>query len=47
LGHSSIAITLDIYSHVTPGMQHQAAEALDTILSKKNSKRIANGISDA
>lgn len=26
LGHSSIAITGDIYSHVTPGLQQQAAE---------------------
>lgn len=44
LGHSSIAITLDTYSHVTPGMQHQAAEALDAILEQKNSKRIAGSI---
>ena len=26
LGHSSIGITLDIYSHVTPAMQADAAE---------------------
>jgi len=25
LGHSSIKITLDLYSHVTPGMQKDAA----------------------
>ena len=25
LGHSSIAITLDVYSHVTPGLQEAAA----------------------
>jgi integrase len=29
LGHSSIAITMDIYSHVTPGMQGEAAAKLD------------------
>jgi integrase len=41
LGHSSIAVTLDTYSHVLPGMQRQAAEALDAVIGKKNSKRIA------
>jgi integrase len=29
LGHSSIAITLDLYSHVLPGMQREAAQFLD------------------
>lgn len=29
LGHSKIAHTLDIYSHVTPSMQEQAADKLD------------------
>ncbi len=33
LGHSTIAITLDTYSHVIPTMQRQAAEAMDAILS--------------
>ena len=33
LGHSSIAITLDLYSHVTPTMQKAAVEALDAVLS--------------
>jgi integrase len=32
LGHSNIAITLDLYSHVTPTMQKQAVEALDAVL---------------
>jgi integrase len=32
LGHSNIAITLDLYSHVTPTMQHHAADALDELL---------------
>jgi integrase len=32
LGHSSIAITLDLYSHVTPTMQSQAAAAMDGAL---------------
>lgn len=32
LGHSQISITLDLYSHVTPTMQRQAAEAMDSAL---------------
>jgi integrase len=29
LGHASIRITLDTYSHVMPGMQEDAAEKID------------------
>jgi len=32
LGHSTIAITLNLYSHVTPDMQRDAAEKLDNVL---------------
>lgn len=32
LGHSQISITLDLYSHVTPTMQRQAADAMETLL---------------
>jgi integrase len=32
LGHSTVAITLDIYSHVIPGLQEAAAQKLDSIL---------------
>ncbi len=32
LGHSQIGITLDLYSHVTPTMQREATEAMDTIV---------------
>jgi hypothetical protein len=32
LGHSSIAITLDTYSHVIPGMQEVAASAMEDAL---------------
>ena len=31
LGHSSIAITLDTYSHVLPTMQEKAVAAMDEI----------------
>ena len=32
LGHSSIAITMDIYSHLMPNMQGEAAAAVDGVL---------------
>jgi integrase len=32
LGHSSVAITLDVYSHVLPGMQQEASERLENLL---------------
>jgi integrase len=32
LGHSTIAITLDVYSHVLPGMQKEAAQLIDASL---------------
>ena len=36
LGHSSIATTLDIYSHTMPGLQKAAAERLDALLPIEN-----------
>jgi integrase len=33
LGHSSISITLDTYSHVLPSMQRDAAEAVAALIS--------------
>jgi len=42
LGRSSISITLDLYSHVLPGMQEGAAakveEALQAAMNKKETK---------
>lgn len=35
LGHSSIAITLDIYSHVVPGLQEAAARGFDEVIENK------------
>ena len=32
LGHANIAITLDTYSHVLPGMGDQTASAMDSVL---------------
>jgi integrase len=35
LGHSKVAITLDIYSHIVPGLQEAAAESFDKLLKPK------------
>ena len=35
LGHSKIGITIDLYSHVLPSMQKEAAGRLDSLLSAK------------
>ncbi len=32
LGHASITLTLDIYSHVLPGMQEESAARLNALL---------------
>jgi integrase len=39
LGHSNIAITLDLYSHVLPGMQEDAASRVDAALRAALDKR--------
>jgi integrase len=39
LGHSSIAITLDTYSHVIPALQHEAAGVLDELFPNAGRKR--------
>ena len=41
LGHSSIQITLDTYSHVAPGLQNAAANKFDDILGIKHNESIA------
>ena len=38
LGHSKVGITLDLYSHVLPGMQEDAAATMDAAL-----RRLRNG----
>ena len=42
LGHSTIAVTLDLYSHVMPGMQEDAAMRVDTALRAALGKRTRN-----
>jgi integrase len=39
LGHATIAVTLDLYSHVMPGMQEDAALRVDTALRAALGKR--------
>jgi integrase len=39
LGHSSIAITMDIYSHTMPNMQQDAVELVDGALQAALQKR--------
>ena len=39
LGHSSIGMTLDIYSHVAPGLQEAAAEKFDNIVNLRHEYR--------
>lgn len=42
LGHSTISVTLDLYSHVMPGMQEDAALRVDTALRAALGKRSEN-----
>ncbi len=44
LGHASIAITLDTYSHVLPGLQEAAAERFDRMLEPDVSKMLASEV---
>ncbi|MFC1905087.1 tyrosine-type recombinase/integrase [Chloroflexota bacterium] len=39
LGHASIGITLDTYSHVAPGLQAAAANRFDEAFSNRYNKR--------
>jgi Phage integrase family len=43
LGHSKVGITLDLYSHVIPGMQEDAAAMVDAALKAAAQKRKPNG----
>jgi integrase len=45
LGHSSVVLTLDTYSHVLPTMQHTANDALDEVLKVAGSSFNAPSVS--
>lgn len=47
LGHATISITLDTYSHVLPSMQREAADALETALFGGASGTPEEGAADA
>ena len=34
LGHGSVAMTLDLYAHASPGMQQAAAQGFDKVFEK-------------
>jgi integrase len=42
LGHSSIQITLDTYSHILPGLQEAAAKRFDEIMEGKQGGKIVS-----
>lgn len=44
LGHSSVAMTLDIYSHVLPGLQEAAARRFEELLQDSSVDASAIGI---
>ena len=44
LGHSRVGITLDLYSHVLPGMQEDAAIRIDAALQQALEKRPSKGV---
>ena len=43
LGHASISTTLDLYSHVVPGLQEAAARRFDEALSPMYNKLVGKG----
>jgi integrase len=46
LGHATVALTLDVYSHVTPTMQREAAATVAAILAGPGSG-VADGLQDS
>jgi len=43
LGHGSITLTLDTYSHVLPTMQKRAADTLGKLLGKQEQREVQGG----
>jgi integrase len=43
LGHSSVAVTLTLYGHVTPHMQHEAAATMERTLGDLGNRREQTG----
>jgi integrase len=36
LGHSTISVTMDIYSHTLPSMQHEAMKKMDELFRQQS-----------
>ena len=47
LGHGSVAMTLDLYAHASPGLQKAAAEGFDKVLDKRRDVSEINRTSSA
>ena len=45
LGHANIGITLDIYSHVLPGLQEAAADKFDRIFETEDEENLNPNVS--
>ena len=44
LGYASIQTTLDIYSHVAPGLQEAAADRFDEIFTRDTRKKATKNV---
>jgi hypothetical protein len=38
MGHSSITVTLDLYGHLLPGAEDEAAELMDAYIERQRTK---------
>ena len=47
LGHSSVSITLDIYSHLIPGLEDTAANAMEDALGEQQYVETAQVLAEA
>ena len=41
LGHATVAFTLDVYSHVIPGLQEEAADRIAALMSRERTPEVA------
>lgn len=43
MGHSSIKVTFDLYGHLMPGSESEAAQLLDAFLAQANGDQVTVG----
>jgi hypothetical protein len=41
LGHSSVSVTIDLYSHILPGLQAEAVSRVDDAIQDALNRRVA------